>query len=234
MQVSVVIPAYNEERDLGDCLESLADQIRRADEIIVVDNGSEDATAEIARQHGARVLSHPRPPSYMLEIGGVRQVGTEAATGDIVVATDADCLFPEDYLARIETHFNENPRLVLIGGPVRNRAENDWFGDFLVGTLNFQRCYSAGWGIPHFLLANAAFRRAAFLKTEGYKGFGAFGIGKEYVISFRLSRLGEWLWDDDLIVYTDVPMAWRVMSVMPLSFAPLAAWGGIALLQGMW
>ena len=61
MFISVVIPAYNEENYLDRCLRSLREQRYPTSqfEVIVVDNASTDATAEIARRFGARVVSEP-------------------------------------------------------------------------------------------------------------------------------------------------------------------------------
>jgi glycosyltransferase involved in cell wall biosynthesis len=68
MLISVVIPAYNEEQYLGRCLAALARQTCPADrfEVILVDNGSTDATAEIARRYrGATQGGGPRPPGWL-------------------------------------------------------------------------------------------------------------------------------------------------------------------------
>lgn len=80
--VSVVIPTLNEEANIGRLLRSLREQHRPPDEIIVVDGGSDDATVALAA--GARIL-RSRPP-----VGAQRQVGLEAAKGEIVVFLDAD------------------------------------------------------------------------------------------------------------------------------------------------
>ena len=78
MFVSIVIPAYNEERYLGCCLQVLRAPSYPASrfEIIVVDNGSSDGTAEIARRSGERVISEPRKG-----VAYARQTGFEAARG---------------------------------------------------------------------------------------------------------------------------------------------------------
>lgn len=229
----MIIPAFNESENIGECLKSLQAQTRPADEIIVVDNESEDETAEIACTYGVKVLSYPRPDVRHGNIGLVRQKGAEEAEGDLIVSTDADCVYPSDWLRKIEDHFNSNPKLALLGGPVL-ASNRDPLNDFMMGIGSFGRSYVAGWGIPYFLAANTSFRKDAFLLTEGYKGAGGHGPIEEWVVSFRLSRVGEWLWDDDLICFTRVPESWRAYTVaLPLSMAPLAAWGGAAALKGV-
>ena len=199
----------------------------------MVDNESEDETAEIARAFGVKVLSYPHPDIRHGNIGLVRQTGVETARGDIIVSTDADCVYPGDWLEKIETHFSLNPKLAVLGGPVLASNRDPW-NDFISGVGSFGRSYIAAWGIPYFLAANTSFRKDAFMLTEGYKGAAGHGPVEEWIISFRLSRVGEWAWDDDLVCFTKVPECWRAYTAaVPLSFAPLGAWAGLAALQGV-
>jgi glycosyltransferase involved in cell wall biosynthesis len=73
--LSVIIPAYNEENMIEDCLKSVA----WANEIILVDNGSEDATASIAKRYGARVINCPRGE---IDYSKPRNLGAKAATNE--------------------------------------------------------------------------------------------------------------------------------------------------------
>jgi glycosyltransferase involved in cell wall biosynthesis len=86
--VSVVIPAFNAERTLGAVLDALTHDRKRPDEVIVVDDGSTDLTAQIARAHGARVVDGGRV-GYA---GGARNRGWDAATGEVVVFLDSDAV----------------------------------------------------------------------------------------------------------------------------------------------
>src|SRR5437899_1041905 len=91
MKVSVIVPAYNEERLIGQTLE----QLRRAmaafgragwmSELIVCDNNSTDRTAELARQSGASVVFEP-----INQIARARNSGAAAASGDWLIFVDAD------------------------------------------------------------------------------------------------------------------------------------------------
>lgn len=84
-QLSIILPAKNEAEGLLRTLPALRQQYPYA-EIIVVDDGSTDATATIAREQGARVLSNP----YPMGNGASIKRGARAATGDILVFMDAD------------------------------------------------------------------------------------------------------------------------------------------------
>jgi glycosyltransferase involved in cell wall biosynthesis len=93
-QVSVVIPAYNAAQYLAATLQSVSDQSSPPGEVIVVDDGSTDATAEIANSFGARVLSLTNAgPS------AARNAGTQAASGEFIAFLDADDVWLPDKLA---------------------------------------------------------------------------------------------------------------------------------------
>ena len=101
---SVVIPARNAKRTLGAVLEALAGQQEAPAEVIVVDDASTDETPEIARAHGARVVT---PPERRFA-GGARNHGWDQAHGDVVVFLDADVVPAPDWglaLVRALTEF---------------------------------------------------------------------------------------------------------------------------------
>src|SRR5687767_1303804 len=90
MDLSIVIPAYNEEKYLPQTLEALQTALRSIvdQEIIVVDNASTDATREIAAGFaGVKVVDEPER-----NIGAARNAGARASTGEAIVFLDADTL----------------------------------------------------------------------------------------------------------------------------------------------
>ena len=96
VDVTVVIPAYNEEQGIGATLDGLlevTDASRRRYEVIVVDDGSSDATAEAATRDDVRLLRHRTNKGY----GAALKTGVLAAAGEIVLFYDADAQFhPQD------------------------------------------------------------------------------------------------------------------------------------------
>jgi len=110
--ISVVIPVYNDADFLRTCLRALAQQRRPADEIVVVDNNSTDASAAIARAAGVRLVTEP-----LQGIWPAAAAGYDAATGDIIARLDADSVPPADWLARIEDRFTRLPHTAVLTGP---------------------------------------------------------------------------------------------------------------------
>jgi glycosyltransferase involved in cell wall biosynthesis len=103
MLTSVIIPAFNEEAYLGATLASvnrakasLEIQPGFKAEIIVVDNASDDSTAEVARALGARVATEKQH-----NIAKVRNSGARFSAGDVLVFVDADTVVPDELLSRI-------------------------------------------------------------------------------------------------------------------------------------
>jgi len=100
LSVSVVIPARNEEHNVPTLVRSLASQPVKPCQITVVDDGSTDRTAELARQLGATVIpSQPLPDGWRGKTWACHQ-GAKAATGDLLLFVDADTWFEPDGLAR--------------------------------------------------------------------------------------------------------------------------------------
>jgi glycosyltransferase involved in cell wall biosynthesis len=200
---SVVVPAYNESAFLAACLESLAAQdFVGAYEVIVVDNNSSDQTAEIARQHGATVVTEPHAG-----VCWARQAGTLAARGEIVVSTDADTTFHPGWLSRIEQTLRASPDCVAVTGPCRF-LDAPWWGR-LYAWLLFHAVHVVSrvtGRVVYVSATNIAFRVSAFpgydtAATQGGDELGllrclrsrgaiAFDLGNPSFTSSRRLRQG--------------------------------------------
>jgi glycosyltransferase involved in cell wall biosynthesis len=109
--ISVIVPSLNDAGFLAACLDALARQTRPADEIIVVDNGSTDATAAVARAAGARVVDEP-----VRGIWPATAAGFDAASGDLLARLDADSVPAPDWLAEIERRMTRPDRPTVVTG----------------------------------------------------------------------------------------------------------------------
>lgn len=122
MKVSVVVPAHNEEENIKQTISSLARVLKenyKNWELILVDDGSSDRTKEIAEKIKARNRSI-KIISYQPNRGrgyAIRK-GFEAATGDVVVTTDADLSYSPDHIPKLVKALTENPEIdIVVGSP---------------------------------------------------------------------------------------------------------------------
>ncbi|MBI5161410.1 MAG: glycosyltransferase family 2 protein [Micrococcales bacterium] len=118
--VSIVIPAFNEERTIGDCVEAALAQTSPAHEILVVDNRSTDATVPVIE---SLIAAHPNAPLRLLHQDAVqglvptRDAGLDAATGEVLGRIDADSVLEPGWVAQVQRIFAD-PRVDASTGPV--------------------------------------------------------------------------------------------------------------------
>jgi glycosyltransferase involved in cell wall biosynthesis len=143
--VSVVVPALNEERHVGNLLSDLERQTRRPQEVILVDAGSEDNTVAVAQGFaGVRVLHGERPVARGRNLGGL------SASGHVLVFFDADVRLPETFLERFLEEFFW--RRLDVACPLYKPHEStpavERFHEvFNLATRTFQRVLPSGAGI---------------------------------------------------------------------------------------
>lgn len=119
---SIVIPAFNEEKYIEQCLFSLKRQTYPKDkyEIIVVDNGSSDNTVEISKNYADQVMLLPDG-----NVGTVRNYGFKNSSGEVVIFIDSDCVTDETWLERAIQMYSSAPDTVL-GGIYVCRENPNW------------------------------------------------------------------------------------------------------------
>ncbi len=192
--LSVVIPAYNEAGYIENCLASIRAQKTSVPyEVIVVDNASTDATAAIARAHGAFVVTEDQKGVCF-----ARQTGLLAARGSVVVSADADTSYPPDWLDHIAQSFADE-RVVAVAGPARFAGSPAWalaWTSFLFGWV---RAWTRVFGrLPYASACNLAFRRAAF---SGYDTRLTQG-GDELAVVRALKGKGSMVFDSTNLAVT--------------------------------
>lgn len=110
MKVTVVIPLYNEEKYIKDCLTCLVNQEEKAEEIIVVDNLSTDGTAKIVKDFDVTLIG-----ARFQSIAQARDRGFNAAENEIIARCDADSRAPPDWIKKIKINFEKQKIDGLIG-----------------------------------------------------------------------------------------------------------------------
>lgn len=192
---SIVIPAFNEESYLGDCLSSLSGQDYPGSfEIIVVDNNSTDHTAAVACAAGAAVVFESIPG-----VCRARQRGTEIAAGEIIVSADADCIYQPGWLSTIAQWFRENPEGIAVGGPCYFYDGPRWglaVQRMLFGAVTWVQ--RRGGPVVYVTATNFAFRRDSF---TGYDVRLSQG-GDELDLLRRLRKHGHVAFDSANFTYT--------------------------------
>ncbi len=188
MKLSVVIPAYNEEKYIADCLESLieiaGDELF---EIIVVDNNSRDKTYAVAKSFkGVTVVKEKEKGT-----SHARQKGFSVATGDLIAFIDADTLVTKDWIEKVKEEFFANKQLVCLSSPYR-------FYDLSPAKQILVWSYWNVLAYPVYVLflrymvlgANFVVRRKALEKIGGFDEKFVF-YGDDTDIARRLHAVGE-------------------------------------------
>ncbi len=192
--VSVVIPAYNEEHYLANCLKSLQKQeIQVPYEIIVVDNGSTDATSRIAQSYKVKIVHESRRGRSF-----ARQAGFEQAQGKYVLGTEADCIVPPEWMERLYRVLDEGKYLGVTGPGKINELSvmKQWFLNF--GQPLCCKIHNLIFGYYFFDGFNFGISKEAFQHIGGFNT--SFTTFDEIELASRLVRLGKICFLSDVIV----------------------------------
>ena len=121
LNVSIVIPAWNEQERIVDCLNNALRQTVAPYEVIVVDNRSTDDTVAVVERY---IADHPGAPVRLLHQDGeqglipTRDAGLDAAAGDVLGRIDADCMLRPDWVETVAGIFADDPEAMGATGPV--------------------------------------------------------------------------------------------------------------------
>ncbi len=205
MKLSFVIPAHNEEKLIGRCLESVLEEIKREKyqtEIIVVDNVSTDKTRETALKFkGVTVVNEP-----FKGLVQARRAGFVVSTGELVANIDADTMMPRGWLKKVMSEFERDDALVALSGPfiyqdldVVDRVLVKFFYGF--GYL-FHLLFHYIFGVGAMLQGgNFIVRRDALLKAGGFDLTISFW-GEDTDVARRISKVGKVKWTWGLPMYS--------------------------------
>ncbi|HDR53572.1 MAG TPA: glycosyltransferase [archaeon] len=193
MDASFIIPALNEEAYIVPCLEAIRNQVTDLQyEVIVVDNGSTDRTADLARAHEARVVPCPNRG-----IAKARNRGATESTGGVLVFVDADTLLPPDYLQTSWSYLKENPKVLGLMGRLELSGDDDYTKIINLLDDSIFRAMKA-FKHPRLLGSNTVVRRESFFAVGGYPCVPS----EDIALSRKLRKLGHLAYLPDLKVLT--------------------------------
>ncbi|HVL59903.1 MAG TPA: glycosyltransferase family A protein, partial [Microbacterium sp.] len=157
--VSVVIPVKDDAPELSRCLRALRNQTHLADQIVVVDNGSRDASALVALAAGVEVVACTTPG-----IPAASARGYDSATGDFILRLDADCIPGREWIERMLDGFARHPDAGAITGGA-NFADGPRFARGALAWLYLGGYFAVTWpalGHPPLFGSNFGMRREAW------------------------------------------------------------------------
>lgn len=194
--ITVVIPAYNEEKYLPICLSALAKQSypKKNYHVVVVDNNSTDNTAEIAKKFGAKIIKE-KQQGHVYSLN----TGLKNAQGDIIAVTDADTTCAPNWLRTLARAF-EDQRVVGITGSIKMDTESEALSTFLLRLYQVFLYIHFACKKPHFAGPNMALRKSAFKKLKSVDT--RYKIGGDVAIGMQLKHLGRVKFERKLLTTT--------------------------------
>lgn len=198
--ISVIIPARNEEDNIGACLDTLLAQDYPSTlyEVIVVDDHSTDHTAEVVRRFGdprIRLLSLEEHLSPGERLNAYKKKAIDTAIthsrGDLIVTTDADCLAGPRWLSLLDACYEEQ-HPVFIAAPVAYMDETSFLKVFqsldfmtlqgITGASVYKKVHTMCNG------ANLAYSKAVFHEVGGFRNIDAIASGDDMLLMHKMYR----------------------------------------------
>jgi glycosyltransferase involved in cell wall biosynthesis len=186
--ISVVMPVYNGASVLRASLAPLSAMLRAGEiaEILVVDDGSTDASAAIAAEFGARVLRS----GGRVGPGGARNVAAPAARGDILWFVDADVVVHEDAARKLAGHFRESGAAAVFGSYDDRPAGGNFLSQYK-NLVHHYYHYREGGDAATFWAGCGAVRREVFLACNGFDAQSyPYPSIEDIELGFRLRQRG--------------------------------------------
>ncbi len=227
--VSVIVPAYKEERVIAQTIESLLASDYPNLEIIVVDDGSPDRTSELVRE---RFGDEPRVRLFTKENGGKAEAlnfGLRQTTGEVIVALDADTIFPPGTVGALAHRFHD-PQIGAIAGnaKVGNRINiiTRWQALEYITSQNLDRRAFASLNCITVVPGAVGAWRRSLLEQAG--GFASDTLAEDQDLTIKVRRLGYKIgYSERAVAWTEAPDTLRALAKQRFRWA-------FGTLQCMW
>lgn len=197
LSVSIVIPAYNEERLIAKCLESIQRQTVAPQEVIIVDNNCTDNTVAIAKQYGATIVPEPRQG-----ITYARTTGFNAAKHSIIGRIDADSCLRDDWVATVIDTFEKDTQTIGITGSsaLYTLGSSLFMGRWLF-YIFLRKSVEIPMRVSPWLFGhNMAIRKTAWHKIKKNVSLGDTDINEDLDLTLHLRKIGKLRYIHRLVV----------------------------------
>ena len=203
--VSIVVPCYNEEKNIRKCIESVLACAYEKSEIISVDDSSNDSTMSILEEYSKRgLIKYVRGNERGGTIKAIN-AGVRVASGSIIGVVPGDSYVEKSWIERAVTHFSSRGDVIAVGGPLKSLQGGYWgrCGELLDDLL-------LGAGLEISLLPGANM----FIKSDVLSALGFFDerikVGEDFDMNIRLrdyakKTAGRVIFDEELKVHTAYP-----------------------------
>ena len=206
MNVSVVIPAFNEEKNIAKLIQSLLDQEEPADEIIVVDNNSSDETIQIVKRFPVGMVHESKQG-----ITHARNKGFDEAKYEIIARADADTVLPTDWIKKIKNDFKKY-KIDGLTGPIyysETHSQSTFYSNLYSFLVNLML------GTPVLFGPNMAITKAIWDKVKKDICLDDKRVHEDIDISIHITRLGGKIFIDKTLA---IPTSARRLYKTPWSF----------------
>ena len=199
--ISVIIPARNESSNIATCIEAILAQHYPKEllEVIVVDDHSEDDTADIAKRYADKNVHCLSLSDHLAASGKINAykkaaiaLGIANSKGALIVTTDADCMAPSSWLLHIAALY-EQQAPVMIVAPVIFSTNNSILQLFqLTDFMSMQGITAAAHNMKLGNMsngANLAFSKATYEQVGGYEGIEHLASGDDYLLMMKMNNI---------------------------------------------
>lgn len=189
--VSIIIPALNEEKNIGRCLDSIAemDCAKSNYEVMVIDNGSRDTTLEIAESYKSK-LSITTISAPGVNIAALRNIGAAKSRGDILAFVDADCTVSINWIRNALPYF-EDHATGAVGSNVGIPENSTWVAK--TWDINLSQNRKLG-EIDCLPTGNLFVSKVAYSKIQGFNE--DLVTNEDYDLCYRLRQQGLKIYSD--------------------------------------
>ncbi|MDD5148092.1 MAG: glycosyltransferase [Candidatus ainarchaeum sp.] len=198
MKASVIIPAFNAEKAIKQCLEALEKQTTGNFEVIVVDDGSTDKTPELAKKfRGIRLLQQKNSGP-----AAARNLGAKNAKGEIIIFTDSDCIAEKNFLEEMLAPFADK-KIAGVQGKYKSRQKELAARLTQLEIEQRHEKMAKQESIDFMGSYAAAYRKKVFEEMKGFDTSYPMASGEDTDLSFRISKAGH------KMVFSEKAVVWH-------------------------